>query len=386
VARNKPLLFISNLFPDTREPYRGLDNATILHWLEAEYETQVLALRPRLPFYSGPRLSARPEDEIFQPQYVDVPYIPRIGSRWNHRLMAGALREEIARLKPSLVLSSWIYPDSCAVSKLAEEFGFPFVAIAQGSDVHQYLKIPVRRKIIVESLKRASAVITRSGELARLLGEAGVSKEKLHPVYNGIDFEVFKPGNQGEARRELGLPATGKIVLFVGNFYDIKNPLLLIEAFSRLSHLEELPHLVMIGGGPLETEAQALAKANGTRVIFAGRRKASEVARYMQAADLLCLPSKNEGVPNVILEAFACGLPVLASNVGGIPEVLNADYLGRLAAPNNVPELVFCLCQSLEQVPDRERIHQHGLEFSWERAAKGYLELLGPLAQAGVRP
>jgi len=232
-------------------------------------------------------------------------------------------------------------------------------------------------------LKRASAVITRSGELARLLGEAGVSKEKLHPVYNGIDFEVFKPGNQGEARRELGLPATGKIVLFVGNFYDIKNPLLLIEAFSRLSHLEELPHLVMIGGGPLETEAQALAKANGTRVIFAGRRKASEVARYMQAADLLCLPSKNEGVPNVILEAFACGLPVLASNVGGIPEVLNADYLGRLAAPNNVPELVFCLCQSLEQVPDRERIHQHGLEFSWERAAKGYLELL---EQAEVRP
>lgn len=376
MARNKRLLFISNLFPDSREPYRGLDNATILHHLAGEYEIQVLALRPKLPFLSRPKLAARSQDEIFAPQYLNVPYIPRIGSRWNHRLMADAIRAEVEKAAPRMVLSSWIYPDSCAVSILAKEMGFPFVSIAQGSDVHQYLKMPVRRRIIVESLKAASGVITRSGELARLLSEAGVEEQKVHPIYNGIDFEVFKPGDQGEARHHLGLPESGKIILFVGNFYDIKNPLLLIEAFSRLSHLESPPHLVMIGGGPLEGKAHALAKSNKTKVIFAGRKTATEVATYMRAADLLCLPSKNEGVPNVILEAFACGLPVLASNVGGIPEVLNSDYLGSLAAPDDLPDLVFNLCQMLTREPQRERIHQHGLQFSWQRTARAYAELL----------
>ena len=100
----------------------------------------------------------------------------------------------------------------------------------------------------------------------------------------------------------------------------------------------------------------------------------------MQAADLLCLPSKNEGVPNVILEAFASGLPVLASRVGGIPEVLNADYLGRLVTPDDIPCLVLSLAEMLAQEPQRDRIREHGLLFSWERATQAYLEILDKAA------
>ena len=307
---------------------------------------------------------------------MEVPYIPKIGSRWNHRLIAGKLRPVIKEMAPSQVLSSWIYPDSCAVSLLSGELGFPFVSIAQGSDVHQYLKMPVRRGIIVDALRKASAVITRSGELARLLAEAGVAREKLHPVYNGIDFDVFKPGDQARARQELGLPAKGKVVLFVGNFVPIKNPLLLIEACSRLNSSGEPSHLAMIGGGPLEMEARALAKKLAVPVTFAGRKRAAEVAAYMRAADLLCVPSKNEGVPNVILEAFASGLPVLASRVGGIPEVLAHDYLGKLMEPDNLQELADCLGEILGKEPQREIIRQHGLQFSWERASSAYSELL----------
>jgi glycosyltransferase involved in cell wall biosynthesis len=243
----------------------------------------------------------------------------------------------------------------------------------------------VRRRIIVESLGKAAAVITRSGELARLLSEAGVGAEKLHPVYNGIDFEVFKPGDQAQARRELGLPPEGKLILFVGNFYAIKNPLLLIEAFARLTSLEHPHHLVMIGGGALEGPARALAKANGSPVIFAGRKLAGEVANYMRAADLLCLPSKNEGVPNVILEAFASGLPVLASDVGGIPEVLTHDYLGGLTAPNDLQDLIRCLSETLAKPAQRELIRQHGLQFSWERAAKAYSNLLEQASASSTR-
>jgi glycosyltransferase involved in cell wall biosynthesis len=375
-----PLLFISNLFPDTREPYRGLDNATVLHHLAREFEIRVVALRPKLPLRPARRFECRPEDRVFAPKYLEVPYIPKIGSRWNHRLMARTLREALDETTPSLVLSSWIYPDSCAVSLLSAELGFPFVSIAQGSDVHQYLKMPVRRSIIVEALGRASAVITRSGELARLLAEAGVAREKAHPVYNGIDFEVFKPGDPAAARRSLGLPVEGKMALFVGNFFDIKNPLLLVEAFAGLA--DKSAFLVTIGGGPLEAEAKALAAKLAAKVIFAGRKLAPEVAEYMRAADLLCLPSKNEGVPNVILEAFASGLPVLASRVGGIPEVHNREFLGKLVAPGDAGALREAMAELLSQPPRREQIREHGLQFSWERAASAYARLLTAAANS----
>jgi glycosyltransferase involved in cell wall biosynthesis len=321
----------------------------------------------------------RHADRQLNPVYVATPYVPKIGSRWNHRLMASALRDPLKKIRAQFafdaVLASWLYPDACAVAVLAAELEFPFAAIAQGSDVHQYLGLPVRRRIMLELLPRASAIVTRSAELARLLAEAGLRREQLHPIYNGIDFAQFAPGDQAAARRALGLPDAGKIVLFVGNFYAIKNPLLLLEAHARLAGD---CHLVMIGGGPLDKEARALARHLGSsgRVIFAGRQDAAGVARHMQAADALAVPSRNEGVPNVILEAFACGLPVVAANVGGIPEVLTHDFLGRLVEPGNRDALAAGLRAVLATPPDRARIHEHARQFSWERTAAAYDDLL----------
>ncbi len=111
----------------------------------------------------------------------------------------------------------------------------------------------------------------------------------------------------------------------------IKNPLLLVTAFAELK--KRLPDckspLIVIGGGPLVTKARCQADACGCseRLSLVGRRSPAEVARYLQAADVLCVPSANEGVPNVILEAFATALPVVAMRVGGIPEVLSQNSL-----------------------------------------------------------
>ncbi len=377
------VLFVSNLFPDQHEPYRGLDNATVLHRLTPECEIRVLALRPSLPFkrrVSQPRSG----DEALNPSYLPVPYVPKIGGPVNHLLAARALREPLREMRRKfafdVVLGSWIYPDCCALSLLAEELQFPFVAIAQGSDVHQYLRMPVRRRIISQCLPRARHVITRSGELARLLGDAGIDLDKAGPVYNGIDFERFSPGSAEETRKALGLPVHVPVILFVGNFLPIKNPLHLVEAHAEICRDQQLAGaiLVMVGGGPLEAEIRRKADALGfgKQVILAGRHDAANVARYMQAADLLCLPSQNEGVPNVILEAFACGLPVVASRVGGIPEVHSGDTMGRLFEAGNHAELCAALRDVLLTPPDRQAIHRHALQFSWDRAAASYLEIL----------
>ncbi len=374
------LLFLSNLFPDTREPYRGLDNACLLHELSDRCDIRVFSPRAALPLKKGPERICRDIDKKFQPQYLRTYYVPKIGSLFNHRLFAQAIRRPLLKLKREfnydVILVSWIFPDACAVARLQSELQVPFVAIAQGSDVHAYLRMPARRKIIVESMGCSSGVITRSAKLGALLKEAGVSESKLHPVYNGVDLELFQPGDRSATRQRLGLP-DGNVILFVGNFLPVKNPLLLIKAHADLCR-ETPSHLIMIGGGPMEAEVRQAADAAGfgKYVTLAGRKKAAEISEYMRAANLLCMSSENEGVPNVILEAFASGLPVVSTNVGGISEVVSEPFLGKLVERGNANQLKEALADTLRQTPDVQKIRNHGLRFSWSRAGNEYLEIL----------
>lgn len=367
------LLFISNLFPDAAEPYRGLDNATVLHALvKTGWTVSTLALRPSLPF-SRRRFEPRVEDAALSPRFVRVPYVPRIGSRVNHIFYARAIHGALAALRGTfdVALTSWIYPDSCAIARVAD---FPFVSIAQGSDVHQYLRDTARRKIILSHMPRASSIITRSADLAKRLAEAGLDAARIHPVYNGIDLGTFRPPFDGERemlRGELGIAGAGPLLLFVGNFLPIKNPMVLLEGHQILRKMVPSARLVLIGGGAMESEMRAHA---GQNVIFAGRKSAGDVARWMRAADCLVLPSANEGVPNVILEAFASGLPVVASRVGGIPEVLDERY-GRLIHPD-AKSLADAVADVLAAKPDPAVLAEHGRSFTWEKTARRYEELL----------
>ena len=154
------LLFVSNLFPDATDPVRGLDNACLLRYLRPHCESvRAVALRPTL---SLKRLGdpsrywhPREEDAWLSPIYVPVSYVPKFGSRWNHRLMARALSARLEALRREgafdVILGSWLYPDGCALARLAPRLRFPFVLICQGSDAHQYLDMPVRRRLIVEA-------------------------------------------------------------------------------------------------------------------------------------------------------------------------------------------------------------------------------------------
>ncbi|MDB6056610.1 MAG: hypothetical protein JWO95_454 [Verrucomicrobiales bacterium] len=379
------VLFVSNLFPDTSNPNRGSDNAVLLRLLARHCDIRVIAPRPTLPFKSSaPQPVACIDDKSFAPIYPRVSYVPKIGGPVNHLLMARGLRIEIARVRQSfpfdVVLCSWIYPDACAVAKIAAEQNFKFIAIAQGSDIHQYLRMPTRRRIIQKYLTDAEAIVTRSGQLATMLEQAGFDKRKLNVVYNGVDFRIFHPSEKSAARRDVKLPDSATLLLFVGNFLPIKNPLLLIEAHAQFCrmHPERTSFLVMLGTGPREAQMRQRADALGfgKQVLMPGRKSPTEVARYMQAADLLCLSSHNEGLPNVILEAFACGLRVVSTNVGGISEVVNDPAFGALVnepVPNAFAKAV---ANVLSQPVHEDKIISHASKFSWDKATAAYLDLL----------
>jgi teichuronic acid biosynthesis glycosyltransferase TuaC len=382
------LLFVSNLFPDAAEPYRGLDNATVLHHLAAHYQIRVVSPRPWLPgFSSGQgRKTARAEDAVFAPLYVRSPYLPKIGALANHRLMAAALRAPLRALHAAFpwqrVLGSWLFPDGWAVQQASRAIApqAPVTLIAQGSDVHVYLRSRGRRQAILQTLDQVNGTITRSRSLSEMLAAAGADASRLHPLYNGVDTAQFHPGGRAEVRAELGVDPAATVLLFVGNFLPVKDPLRLVTHFAHL--VERLPQhrlrLVMVGKGPLENAVdQRLATLGlGVRVQRTGPLLAEGVARWMRAADLLCLTSRNEGLPNVILEAQACGLPVLSTAVGGLHEVVDAPWKGRLIPLDDPASWQDAACDLIQNPLDKAPIAQLGLTRTWAATAEAYRQVI----------
>ena len=381
------VLFISNLFPDASNPTFGIHNARLVRHLAEKCNIRVIAPRSRLPFARRSRDSAPaccPEDAHLCPVYPEVSYVPKVGSIFNHRLYAAGVRDTLDTVlrsfRPDILLGAWVYPDGCAVAKLADETDLPFAVIAQGSDVHKYVRMPVRRRILRRALNRAHAVITRSRSLAELLAGAGVEATRIHVIHNGVDIDAFTAADPATVRNSLGLSAQAKSILFVGHLCSVKNPLLLVRAHAGIC--EQRPSetwtLTLIGEGPLRSAVAREARrlGFGHQVHLAGTKAPADVARHMQAADVLCVPSNNEGIPNVIREAFACGLPVVATRVGGIPEIVDQPYLGELVAKGRQDDLVHALLQRGSAQPDRQRIRQHALRFSWQETVSAYLRVL----------
>lgn len=376
------LLFISNLFPDTTHPWTGLDNATALAALREarpDWTIRALSIRPSFNAASVSGLKCRDTDAWLKPVYAHTLYVPRAGGM-NHRLFAlsvsSALRDQFPGWRPDAVLASWLFPDACGVNLALP--GVPQVSIAQGSDVHQYLDMPMRRRSILHLARETSSIITRSADLAKRLVKAGADSARVHPVYNGVDHDVFKVADAAVARTELRLPQEPKTVLFVGNFLAVKGIDLLIDACARAqARLKQPLKLVLIGTGELEQSLHDQTRRLNVDTHFAGRHNAASVARHMQATDVVCLSSINEGVPNVLLEAMACGKPVVSTDVGGIHEVVPVgEGLGHLVPGRNAEAYAEALYQSLTAAPQTERLASHARQFNWESTAQKYAEQL----------
>jgi glycosyltransferase involved in cell wall biosynthesis len=378
------LLFISNLFPDTAQPWRGLDNVTLLHAMSVqrpEAEIRVICLRPGHGFWKGSRceLKPRPGDEVFHPVYGWAPYVPKFGGM-NDRLFALAVQRALSKLpagwKPDALLVPWLFPDGCGVNRVPELAGLPMVSVAQGSDVHQYLVMPMRRQAILNLAKRAR-IITRSEDLRQRLLRAGADAGRVRTVYNGVDTEMFHPGDPQKARTSLNLPSDGKLLVFVGNFLPVKGLDLLIQATALAARgMSEPLRLVMIGSGPLQEELTALAKRSGlpeNAVIWAGRKSPAEVAQFMRSSDAVCLSSHNEGVPNVLLESLASGRAFVTTDVGGISEILKpAPYGGTLVLGREPAAYAQALQEILTKAPEPEALSKYASALAWPHCAGAY--------------
>lgn len=364
------ILALTNLFPTAFDPLRASFNRQQFDRLALFHDLEVMVavdFRERRRGARGPAPvleHARTSDFTFW-------YPPRIG-RSLHGLAwyASLLAQRGARLRRErydLLFASWGYPDAVGTARLARKLGLPYVVKVHGSDLNVQADYRLRRPQIASALRGARAVIAVSDALAGKARELGVDERRIHLLYNGVDGERFRPGDRATARQALGLPLDAPLVLYVGNLKESKGCLDLLEAFPAVLARHPRARLAFVGSGAAATALSRRAQQLGIadNVDLAGAHPHEQLPTWMQAADLLSLPSHNEGVPNVVLEAMACGLPVVATRVGGIPEVL-PGHAGVLVAAHDRAALGQALADSLGREWPRDAILEHAGRFRWD--------------------
>jgi glycosyltransferase involved in cell wall biosynthesis len=265
--------------------------------------------------------------------------------------MAGVwLLPHVRRFQPDMILSYVLYPDGYAAVHIGKKLGVPVVATAIGSDLNR-IRGAIARMLTQKVLREANSVVTVSRHLLATAIGMGANPRTSRAVLNGCDLSVFRPIDRSSARSTLQLPRDAKIILYVGRL-DLKKGLLeLVDAVAQLRQDHPYLCLYIIGDGPDRPPLIRRVKQNSAEkyVTVLSSEPSAQVAVWMAAADVVALPSYQEGCPNVVLEARSVGRPVVATRVGGIPEIL-VGAGSELIPPHNVS----ALAEALERVIGRE--------------------------------
>ena len=379
------VLTFATLFPNALEPQHGLFVKTRLQHFLRRHDAQSLVIAP-VPYAPpiGPgqwrRYRKVPALERIDGVTVEHPRflaIPRVGDGVRAEIMAGSLRrflvKTVKEFRPNILDVHYAYPEGAAAyylrPTLERALGrpLPITLTCRGSDLNLWPSIKGADQAIGKTLKDVDHVITVSEALRREAIILGAPPERTTTLRNGVDAKRFQLGDKGLARKKLGLPAHARIALMVGNLVELKGQRLVIQALARLRQAEPKAdwHLALVGQGREKARLQAEAVAHGLapQVIMPGGQPAAALPDWYHAADVMVLASSREGWPNVVLEALACGLPVIATPVGGVPEILDRCRAARLAE-RSVDALTEALLQSHSL--DASAARPHALQHGWE--------------------
>lgn len=324
------------------------------------------------------RLARVPEFEladglsVYRPRYFNP---PKIGMSLYDRWMAAGTIQLIQRLNREepidLIDAHYVYPDGAAAVRIAEKTGIGVVVTARGTDINLFTEMPLIRRRIRRTLARADGLIAVSAALRDRMAGLGIPREKVAVISNGIDDGLFRPIDRDAARLRLNLSREGTIVLAVASLVPLKRIDMLIRAFRLLDRDDA--RLIVIGEGPERQRLEALAGEVSAGVSLIGPRDQRELPLWYSAADLLCLTSSREGSPNVLREALACGLPIVASDVGGVAEIIDGAPGCRIVADLNERTLARAISLTLDSQPQRSAIAAFNRR-SWDQVAGEILE------------
>ena len=390
----KVLLF-SSLYPSTVRPIHGIFVETRLRELlkTGQVQAQVVAPVPWFPsksprfgeyaqFAATPRFEHRNGLDVHHPRYL---LLPKVGMNLAPYTMALGALPTVRRLQREgfdfdLIDAHYYYPDGVAAGLLAKWLGKPFFVTARGTDLNLIPEYPFPRKLILKTASAASGSIGVCKALIDSLEQLGADPVKLHTLRNGVDLERFTPEPRELARQRLGLQTQGPYLLSVGHLIERKGHHIAIEALVALPGVT----LLIAGSGPEERALKSLASRLGVsdRVHWAGVVPQTELKWWYSAADVLTLCSSREGWANVLLEAMACGTPVIATDIWGTSEVVSTEAAGRLMARRDARALADAWHDLMSAMPARAATRQYAEGFSWNATTQGQLQLFESVVHA----
>ncbi len=367
------ILFLTDCLPNARKPLQGISEWRLVDALGRLCEVSVLLAGSPAPEEPPRSFSIRYAPWRSEGLPTSLGYYASFS-----RTVGSAFRQ--MRAKADVVLAGRAWP---AGAYAATRCGKAAVtSLATGSDLNVDAREHLPRWLMRRRLPRLAAVFAKGEALADLVRDLGVGEDRIEKVGYGVDPERFRLRSKDEARAALGVPDDQPVILFVGNLVKVKDPLLLLEAVASEAgpiHAQ----VWFIGVGPYQEilRRRIAGTPFETKVQFLGEQSGDALPLRYAAADVLCIPSRAEGFPNVFLESLACGRPVVATAVGELPHLMReGGDVGLLAPRRDARELGRALSVALRRTWDASRLRAFATRYTCEAAAKAIAGRCGELA------
>jgi len=401
------IVVFSSLFPNSRQPCAGLFIRERMFRVGRELPISVVSPTPWFPLQGLIRLvrpgfrAGAPVHEVQQgihvwfPRFVSIPGILKRLDGWAMALAAWPRLRKLKRAaRLDLIDAHFAYPDGYAAALLGRWLNVPVTITLRGTEV-RHARDDSLAPLLRTALRRANRIFAVSESLRILAIELGTSPDKVRVIGNGVDLEKFKPIPRIEARRRLNLGMDTPVLITVGALVERKGFHRVIELLPALrERFPGLTYLIVGGASPegdwtdrLKNQAAALGLADAVR--FLGAMPPEELRVPLSAANAFVLATRNEGRANVLLEAMGCGLPIVATDVGGNAEVLVSSDLGILVPFGDSVALRRAIEEALTVRRDPIAIRAYAERNAWDQCVaillKEFSTLTRPVDEGNKR-
>jgi glycosyltransferase involved in cell wall biosynthesis len=385
------VLVITTLYPNAIQFRHGIFVETRIKHLQQSGQVNITVIAPvpwfpfnseHFPVYAKyaeiPRQEVRYGLNVYHPRYL---VIPKIGMLLTPFFLAYSIYREIKQLlnhshQFDLIDCHYYYPDGVAAAIVSKIFKLPLAITARGSDINLIADFFLPRKMMLWAGKVATLNNAVCEALRQRMIEIGIKPETTRVFRNGVDLDLFIPLDRNQLRKKWQIQ--DKLLVSVGNLIELKGHHLIIQAMISLTDYR----LFIVGAGEWEDKLKAMTVMLGLedRIRFLGERKQEELVELYNCADALVLASSREGWANVLLEALACGTPVVVTNISGTPEVIAAPEAGVLCDERSAEGIVDGVCRLFENYPSRKETRLYAEKFSWQETTDGIVKAFTELA------
>jgi glycosyltransferase involved in cell wall biosynthesis len=348
-------------------------------------------LRRLRPGYraGAPRFEAQDGFDVWYPRFLSVPGTFKSLDGIFMALGAWARLRSLRRAARLDVIDAHFgYPDGYAAVLLGKWLKVPVTVTMRGTEA-RHAKLPRLRRKLFRALSGAARVFSVSESLRRVAVSIGIAADRVRVVGNGVDSTKFAPLDKIDARQRLKIPPDASVLISVGGLVERKGFHRVLEVLPKLRRTNPKLVYLVVGGPSAEGDwterlkAQSVALGVDDCVRFLGPLPSSKLRVALSAADVFVLATANEGWANVFLEAMACGLPVVTTDVGGNNEVVSRPELGTIVPFGDAAILRQKITEALARSWDRNAIRQFAVLNSWDERVSILAEEFRAIASRG---